>query len=321
MTESRYALAPYRQHRPDIGPLTDLTRRSFAEYPGVIVADRPFTAWFLARPGFDADASFAAWHGDSPVGSVFLTRVPMTLAGAWVEVGIVDTVMVAPDYRGQGLARALMNHAIAACRAAGLPAMQLYTAPGSAGYDLYRKLGFEEWRRLRYWHRPEGLGGAVEGGWRIVDRDGLPAAVSLLRSLSASHDGVPALDEAAQRWRWTQRPETMPATAWLREVNARPQTATTTVVNLTDGRSVQLLKDVVAGPADSLAGLCRGLGSLPVVSLADEGDSCLTEALAAAGFRPGQSEAAMLLPLGDSAAGMESHSRPWFPLAESVIGA
>jgi GNAT superfamily N-acetyltransferase len=316
-------VASHATRPPSVRALTDLTRLAFAEFPGVVVASDAATRWFVSRPGFDSGASAAAWVDEHPIASVYLTRVPMSLGGQWLDVGVVDTVMVSPAHRGKGLARGLMQHAIDSCRQAGMAAVQLYTTPGSAGHHLYRKLGFEDWRLLRYWHRQPRPMPAPSVRWEQGESQRLGEAVSLLQSLAGRYSGVPLLGDELGRWRWLDRPDSMLATLWWLEQDGAPQTATSTFVNLTDGPRTILLKDVAGCTAASLADLCAGLGPGPMVALADAADAPLAEALAGAGFEPGQDEAAMLLPLGGPSATpvQESRSRPWYPLAESVIGA
>lgn len=320
MNPSGYAFATYGERRPDVESVTRLTQRAFAEYPGVIAADQGFTEWFLARPGFDSGASWAAWLGATLVGSLFLARVPLSLDGRWAEVGIVDTVMVSPEHRGRGLARSLMERSIASCRAAGVEMMQLYTAPGSAGYRLYTSLGFEERHRLRYWRRPSARHVPPAASWREVSEDALDEAGQLLQSLAGSHDGVPRQSDELRRWRWLRRPPGMPAKVWAREDGSEAALAVSTPVCLTDGRCVALLKDLVACDAPSLVALSVRVAARECIAVADVGDASLSQALTEAGFEPGQEEAAMLLPLIATGA-VERRSRPWFPLTESIIGA
>lgn len=324
MTLDTYDIASHAARPPSVADLTALTRQAFAEFPGVMVASEPATRWFVSRPGFDAVASAAAWMDDRAVASVYLTRVPMSLGDTWLDVGVVDTVMVSPMHRNRGLARSLMEHAINECRSAGLGAVQLYTTPGSAGHRVYRRLGFDDWRLLRYWHRPARPMPTAARHWRLAGPEKLKDAAELLQSQAGHMSGVPLLGDAVCRWRWVDRPASMLAKLWWRdEVGSSPQTATTTYVNLTDGPRTIVLKDVAAAMPASLALLGGSLGPEPMVALADVDDDWATELLATAGFAPGQDEAAMLLPLGGShtAAVESSRSRPWYPLTESVIGA
>ncbi len=64
-----------------------------------------------------------------------------------VAFGFVYDVWVAPEARRQGVATALLHHAVAWCRAQGLGTLKLeVTAQNAAARGLYASLGFTEER-------------------------------------------------------------------------------------------------------------------------------------------------------------------------------
>ena len=319
VTQSRdYAVLNYARRRPPLAELTELTGRAFAEYPGVIVADEPFISWYLARPGFDSVLSQAVWNGEALAGGLFVTRAHLWLAGGWREVGIIDTVMTAPEHRRAGLARRALEAALDAASQAGLCAMQLYTGPGSPGFHLYESLGFRTVAELRYWRAPCLEHGAPDSSWSVA---GL-SALNLLDPLLGTHEGVPRVDMATWRWRKENRPASMPATVWLQAGGRAGVSATAVPVCLTDGSKVTLLNDMVGIGAPSLTALVPHLpDGADVVALADKRDARAVAALRDAGLSPAQAEVAMLLPLTHAGAPLPAAGRPWFPLSESVIGA
>ena len=323
MPEDTYTLMPYSQRLPSLSSLLELNRLTFSDYVGVIDPQESFLSWYLARPGLDHDLSWAAWHEGQPVSSLFVTCCTLALAGEPRRVGIVDTVMTHPSHRRRGLARALLTAAIAASRAAGLDALQLYTSPGSAGYHLYRSLGFQDWAQLHYWERPAESGpGPRLAGWVSVGTEEEHRAVrDALQAAAAQYDGLPQHDDRSWRWRRLDRPSSMPAEVWLRtEGSAGPETVTAAPVSLTGLGQRLVLSDAVIAEARCFAGLCRHLaGRAPLVAIAEERDRLLTEVLTNAGFRRGQAEAALLLGLSPQVP-KEPGPRPWFPLSESIIG-
>ncbi|MGQ9553743.1 MAG: GNAT family N-acetyltransferase [Anaerolineae bacterium] len=321
----QYKLAPHSQRPPSVRELTELTLRSFAAYHGVIEADDDFTGWFLRRPGMDPSLSWAAWHGDTLAASLFVTSVPLLVRGEAWQFGVVDTVMTHPNHRRQGLARALLQQTIAASRDCGLAALQLYTAPGSAGYQLYLSLGFRPLRHLRYWQRqPSHLPCTNSTAWSKLEEGDWHVASALIESLSDTYDGVPRLNEPLWRWRKLDRPASIAAKVWVVSTNAAPAgTATSCPVLLTgEGQNILLNDLVLANPGD-LCQLCSDIGqNAPIIAIADTTDDHMQQALQTAAFASGQEEAVMFLPLGqlflvDSLA---QSSRPWFALTESIIG-
>jgi ribosomal protein S18 acetylase RimI-like enzyme len=62
----------------------------------------------------------------------------------WNEYAYIDDIAVEPEYRGQGVGRALLEHAIAWARAKGFPGMMLETQDNNVlGCRLYASCGFE----------------------------------------------------------------------------------------------------------------------------------------------------------------------------------
>lgn len=61
--------------------------------------------------------------------------------------GRIDDVITRPEYRGRGLASAVIAHAVAVSKSDGNHTTFLYCDAGSAAERLYRKLGFIAWER------------------------------------------------------------------------------------------------------------------------------------------------------------------------------
>ena len=68
------------------------------------------------------------------------------LAKRGARAGVVEDVAVAPARQGQGIGRAMMDHARAQCRAAGCYKMTLSSGlPREGAHRFYEKLGFEKY--------------------------------------------------------------------------------------------------------------------------------------------------------------------------------
>jgi GNAT superfamily N-acetyltransferase len=66
------------------------------------------------------------------------------LAKRGAKAGVVEDVAVLPGYQGQGVGRAMMEHALAECRAAGCYKMTLSSGlPREGAHRFYDSLGFE----------------------------------------------------------------------------------------------------------------------------------------------------------------------------------
>jgi predicted N-acetyltransferase YhbS len=139
-----------RDARADERPLIrDLTLRAYAEYQrimdpltwrGLSAALR--TALASKEP---VDRIVAEDHG-TIIGSAMLYPAAANAYAdesrrvSWPEVRLVS---VAPDARGRGVARALMQECVRRARAAGAPALGIHTSKSmQAAIALYRDMGF-----------------------------------------------------------------------------------------------------------------------------------------------------------------------------------
>lgn len=69
-------------------------------------------------------------------------------------VGIVEDVVVAPEWRGRGIGRRLLEGAEAWARRRGMSRLQLLADRGNApALDFYRHLGWQE-TRMHNWRKP-----------------------------------------------------------------------------------------------------------------------------------------------------------------------
>lgn len=111
------------------------------------------------------------------------------------ELAWIGMVLTAPEFRGRGFARRLMEHAIEYLEGRGVAWIKL-DATGM-GYPLYRRLGFEDECAVERWRlsaeAPRPGGGGLGGGftladWLDLDREAFGAGRGELLSALAEHD-------------------------------------------------------------------------------------------------------------------------------------
>lgn len=323
-----YNEASFLKHAPTVAQLTSLISLTFSGYQGVIDANEDFVRWYTDRPGLDTTLSRAYWFGNEPVASIFVTRAVLSVAGKPHTIGLVDTVMTHPAHRRKSLARQLLQQALAAAEEQELDGLQLYTAPGSAGYHLYQSLGFCSIATLRYWRRLPGVeikkDYVPSWAWKPAGNSDRETVLALIHSLSRTHDGVPLIDLDLWTWRRIERPTCIHSTTWLhRGTETASQTISTSAVTLTDGTTPLVLSDLIIENSREFSELAAYLGQQQaLVALSDVRDVALQETLSAAGFFPEQEEAVMIYPMSERIvpSALAHSSRPWFPLMESIVG-
>ncbi|MGW5189243.1 GNAT family N-acetyltransferase [Kribbella sp. NPDC004138] len=89
----------------------------------------------IERASFDPEASPVAVAGDEIVGAVISLELPDS------PDGYVDQVAVRRDFRGRGLARALLTYAAAAAGRRGKQTLTLWTHSGTGALAMYERLG------------------------------------------------------------------------------------------------------------------------------------------------------------------------------------
>jgi ribosomal protein S18 acetylase RimI-like enzyme len=81
-------------------------------------------------------AVFFAWLGDEVIGQIRLRKY-------WNGYAYIDDLAVEPDYRGEGIGRALIERAIAWAKEKGLPGIMLETQDNNVpACQLYARCGF-----------------------------------------------------------------------------------------------------------------------------------------------------------------------------------
>jgi len=127
-----------RFERAREGDLPELLRIHTASFPDPRGRD-PRVANFLENPLGGLDRLFVLrGEGGLPLAHAFLFRLEVALAGAFVPFGGVASVGVAPEVRGRGLARQLLEGLHAQAAVEGLAGTFLY----AFRQGFYRRLGY-----------------------------------------------------------------------------------------------------------------------------------------------------------------------------------
>jgi ribosomal protein S18 acetylase RimI-like enzyme len=80
---------------------------------------------------------FLAFAGNEPIGQIRVRKY-------WNAYAYIDDISVEPEYRGEGIGRALMSRAIEWAKAKGFPGMMLETQDNNvAACRLYERCGFQ----------------------------------------------------------------------------------------------------------------------------------------------------------------------------------
>lgn len=122
-----------------------------SEYAAMVVANDPEYADYLKLQRFEAELSHPDEKYGQPGGRLYLVRVNGEAAGCIAMKRLDETrcemkrLYIRPAFRGQGIARRLVEMLLADAQKDGYEAMVLDTFPFlSQAIQLYRNLGFYE---------------------------------------------------------------------------------------------------------------------------------------------------------------------------------
>ena len=203
------------------------------------------------RPSPEPDRVVAAYDGDRLVGTVVSLDFTMTWGGARVPCAGVSGVVVRPEDRGRGVAKAMLRESFERMRRRGEVLAALYPTTAS----LYRSVGFEVagsygWRRVPLSLIP---GTGSDLSWRRVAFDD-HAIRSVHEDMSRRLDGWIVADDvwwrrAAHGWR-TQSSKNRYAYVGARGSGSTDRTDVAAVVyryDSSEDRLYELGVDLIAG--------------------------------------------------------------------------
>lgn len=139
------------------------------------------------RPTVSADRAVAAYDGDRLAGTVVTLGFEMSWSGSSVGCGGVSGVVVRPEDRGRGIARAMLQETFRRMQERGEVIAALYPTTAT----LYRSMGFEicgshVWRSVGLDLLPAGPASSLS--WRRVDF-GDPAVRTVYETMATRVDG------------------------------------------------------------------------------------------------------------------------------------
>ncbi len=139
-------MRPYRIRAARPADVPDLMRlkRALAAAEDSLHAVRATAADWL-RDGFGPNAGFTAFVAEvehSGIVAGMATCSSRIVTGWTGPVVFLQDLFVDPDYRGQGIARALTARVAAHARAAGSPIVELTVRSDNPAQDFYRRNGF-----------------------------------------------------------------------------------------------------------------------------------------------------------------------------------
>ncbi|MBK9434705.1 MAG: GNAT family N-acetyltransferase [Micrococcales bacterium] len=127
----------------EVDAVLDLFERTFAEHQDRLPA--PCAQWRAAtveRPGFEPDDLLVIRVGDRPAAAAFL----IDSGEVWV-----DKLAVAPEFRGHGFARDLLDAARSRATGRGYSHVRLSTDSNAGALEVYTRLGMSVERSFTHW--------------------------------------------------------------------------------------------------------------------------------------------------------------------------
>lgn len=126
-------------------PIRLVSNAAFADHWGTTpLGEDSWKHHVLDDPHFRRDLSFVAMHGPMPVGYAKNALYPEDWEAAGRSEGWIESLGVLADYRGRGIASALLEHTFAAFHREGLEAAMLGvdTANPTGAFVVYERVGF-----------------------------------------------------------------------------------------------------------------------------------------------------------------------------------
>lgn len=162
------------RHPSDLPRLVDilLTQRTGSGYPvslppdgpvGLIAREHEVNAWVAEIEG-DVVGHISLCRAPDPVPTDMGEEVDQYLSAhacSPAELGIISALFLADSVRRRGLGRALLEHAMAACRAASLRACLDVVVLHTDALRLYERLGWERVGEIHPLWLPAGLGPVI----------------------------------------------------------------------------------------------------------------------------------------------------------------
>lgn len=138
----------------DAEGIVNLFNRAFATNFVQLVRTPESWKWrYAGRPGFRKENVILATAGGKIVGSTMVTFRNLHFDRDY-KFGMIDDVATLPSFRGRGIARKMMLHAIEYMKSENCDASGLFADPNGVAKDLYLALGYENAHFFHTFFRP-----------------------------------------------------------------------------------------------------------------------------------------------------------------------
>ena len=138
----------------DAADIVSVFNRAFATNFVQLVRTTKSWKWrYVERPGFKKENVILATANGKIVGSTMVTFRALHFDRDY-KFGMIDDVATLPSFRGKGIARKMMMHAVEYMKSENCDASGLFADPSGVAKDLYLALGYENAHFFQTFFRP-----------------------------------------------------------------------------------------------------------------------------------------------------------------------
>ncbi len=135
----------FRRYREgDERGIVELLKKCFRTFATWGITEEDWIFFEKTDYGFSRENALVAEENGNIVGHVHVVYRKLRIGSSYVDTGGIANVSTDPGMRGRGIARNLMKLALELTKERGLPLSSLLTGYGSAGYRVYRALGYSD---------------------------------------------------------------------------------------------------------------------------------------------------------------------------------
>ncbi|ACS32895.1 GNAT family N-acetyltransferase [Thermococcus gammatolerans] len=134
----------------DIPGIVKLMNECFRTYRSWGLNEEKFREWLRSDPGVSLDGTYLHIEGDKIAAMVQVVEREIKVEREFFRTAGIANVCTGPEFRGRGLARELLEHALVDSLERGYELSALLAGYGEIAHSLYRKLGFRDVYFTRY---------------------------------------------------------------------------------------------------------------------------------------------------------------------------
>ncbi|AJC72735.1 hypothetical protein X802_05790 [Thermococcus guaymasensis DSM 11113] len=128
----------------DIPEIVKLMNECFRTYRNWGLNEEKFREWLKSDPGVSLDGTYLCVEGGKLAAMVHVIDREIKVRGEFFKTAGIANVCTSPEFRGRGLAKRLLEHALIDSRERGYELSALLAGYGEIAHALYRKLGFRD---------------------------------------------------------------------------------------------------------------------------------------------------------------------------------